>query len=225
MTHINARTQGRLHTHTHTHLRRNSTCVNRHARNRSRRRNEDACNDSTQNADTDEIVTTDTHTHRPNLRTQTLPLSHMPFEQRETLLSLSCWQWDQWLIDKRAAEKGNILPMSWRSLQSPLWLLMSHLLTKSSHSGTHIAEKQMRRIDMPSNWYLFTCVWGSCESASCFLIYVGMAATCPLRMSVTVSKSDLGSSMLFMWSGWKAEWCVAFFQKLLNVRGPQTHSF
>lgn len=146
----------------------------------------------------------------------------MPFEQRETLLSLSCWQWDQWLIDKRAAEKGNILPMSWRSLQSPLWLLMSHLLTKSSLIllRNRWDASICRQIDIYSpvceeavnqhhvSWFTWEwplrahceCRW-LCQRAT----WVALCYLC-----------EVAGRLNGVW---------LFFKKLLNVWGPQTHSF
>lgn len=115
---------------------------------------------------THEIARADTHTHRRNLRTQTLPLGHMQSEQRETLLPLSWWQWDQWLIDKRAAEKGNILPMSWRNPPAPLLPFISHFKWQMAKDLWPWGHEGVCH-QTPSNSWLFL------KYMSCFFFFTG----------------------------------------------------
>lgn len=130
------------------------------------------CKDDTRTR-THEIVRR-TRTRR-NLRTQTLPLSHMQSEQRETLLALSWWQWDQWVIDKRAAEKGNILLMSCRNPQSTLLPLISHVQWQLCEPPAMI---ERCGIYFSERYQLFYFMWSFLRCTSCFMLERLQSACC-----------------------------------------------
>lgn len=128
------RTQGSTeHTHTHQSKEAQHVYERTHSNGSMRRREDTRLHTERRYTHSWDSENRSAHTHRRNLRTQTLPLRHMQSEQRETLLPLSWWQWDQWLIDKRAAEKGNILLMSWRNPQSPLLPLILLFKRQQAH--------------------------------------------------------------------------------------------